>query len=360
MNTVIKYCFFLLALSCAVTVDAQELVSGSVIGRHIFGLATDVNGDPLLVGEKPLIFASSNFDQTLSLVDKTFVISGFGATLGGLYLTRYNAKSKSYADTVSFELAKVDGLSRPRGGEATAWNSVLFGEAQLVDGANPQDFIDAFKAFYKGKAEMVEPYNYGWIAEAVILDEQGSAKIIKNYAVGRVFASQLFMMPDNKTLYLFDKENAGILYLYIAEVANSLTKGALYGISLEDGKVAYDLLGYSSALKIKFKLKKIAFKKLFETAPVDGGGCPAKFAHVNTLYGEECLKVKKRNSKYAGLFDPVRMLAIQRKGRPLTKFAKVEFRQNKNEVVLTKEGGLSVTYGLGQSADLDSQYIIQE
>jgi hypothetical protein len=355
-------------LFCAKAVDAQELVSGHVIGRHIFGLATDVSGDPLLIDDIPLIYGASYFDQTLSFDDNAFVVSGFGDTLGGLYITRYDVKSKRYVDTVSFSLAAVEGLSRPRGGIITPWNTVLFGEALLVDGANPQGFIDGFKAFYKGKAELVNPYHNGWITEAIILDEQGSGKIkiIKNYAVGRVFASQLFMMPDNKTLYLFDRDNAGLMYLYIAEKANSLTKGTLFGISLDNGKLVYDLLGRSSALKVKFKLKKLDFDKLFEVAPVDGGDCPEKFVHVNNYYGEECLQVKKKNRKYAGLFDPIRMLSIKRKGRRLTKFAKVVFGQKRSGVELTGEGGLSMTYGLGSGAgleqgkDLDSQYIIQE
>jgi hypothetical protein len=354
-----------LALCAALTANAQEidkqhLVSGSVVGRHIFGLATDVNGDPLLLSEKPLIFAATTFEQTLSVDDKAFVISGFGDTLGGLYLSRYNAQSKQYLDTVSFQLDGVDGLSRPRGGQATAWNTVLFAEAQLIDAAKAQGFIDGFKAFYKGKAEMVKPYHYGWVAEAVVLDKQGKAKLIKNYAVGRVFASQLMMMPDGKTLYLFDRENAGILYLFVAEKANSLTKGTLYGISLDNGKPVYDLLGHQSALKLKFKLKKIGFNKLFASAAKEGDGCPAKFVHINTLYGEECLKVKKRNRKYAGLFEPVRTLAIRRQGRPLSKFTKVEYEQDNNQLVLTREGGVSQTYGLGQGVDIDSKYIIQE
>jgi hypothetical protein len=365
MKTAIKYSFLILALSCGITfhaqeVDAQELVSGSVIGRHIFGLATDVNGDPLLVGEKPLIFNASDFEQSLTIDDKTFVISGFGDTLGGLYLTRYDATSKQYLDTTSFELAGIDGLSGPRGGQATTWNTVLFGEAKLVDAAKPQGFIDGFKAFYKGKSEMVKPYHYGWVAEAVVLDKQGKAKLIKNYAVGRVFASQLMVMPDGKTLYLFDRDNAGILYLYVAEEPNSLTKGTLYGISLQGGKLVYDVLGHQSALKIKFKLKKIGFSKVFNVAAKNDDGCPAKFVHVNTIYGEECLKLKKRNRKYAGLFEPVRMLAIKRKGSPLTKFASVEFGQHKNQVVLTMEGGSSRTYELGKGVDIDSKYIIQE
>ena len=360
----VSFAFFLVAN--ILTVEANELRSGGVIGRHIFGLATDVKNDPLLINEVPLIYEAVEFSKKLSFEHMNFVVSGFGKSVGGLYLTRYDDQLKQYIDTESFDLASVDGLSRPRGGVETPWNSVIFGETQLVDASKPTSFVNDFKVFFKGKDKLVDPFKYGWIAEAILLkgtDGDTKSKVIKDYAVGRVFAGQQFLMPDGKSLYLFDQDNAGMLYLYIAEKANSFTKGALYGISLESGKPVYELLGESSALKIKFKLKKIAFKDLFDQKPLAGGKCPAKYVQINSIYGEECLKVKKRNRKYAGLLDPIRMMPILRKGKAATRFTKVEF-QDKQRVALTLDDGKSYTFrvvpGSVDKTKLVSQYLIQE
>lgn len=359
MNIIIRIGFVLLALCSATTANAELLVAGNIVGRHIFGLATDVNNDPLMVAGKPLIYHSINFENTLIREYSSFAIDGFGDTLGGLYVTRYDTDSKRFVDTDSFALAGVEGLNRPRGGITTTWGTVLFAESQQIDSADPEKFINDFKPFYKGKSEMVNPYNYGWVAEAIILDDTGKAKVIKNFSVGRVFASRLFMMPDGKALYLFDKDNAGILYLYVASDPNSLTDGTLYGVSLENGKVVYDELGKISALRMKFKLKQVSsFDKLYDRKPLADGKCQAGFTLANGVYGNECLKLNKRNAKYAGIFEPARMLAMKRNGRPLTVFSNVVFSKDKSQVTLTSKDGTSASHHLGHVEDMSSTFVI--
>lgn len=351
----------LFTLVGATVATAESLLSGSVVGRHIYGLATDVNGDPLLIEEKPLIYSSSNFDVRLPMNDdQEAVISGFGDILGGLYLSQYQTRTGKYIDSRSFALKGVEGLSAPQGGAVTAWGTVLFGESALVDAAKPDNFIKEFKPFYKGKPELVKPYNYGWLGEAILLDDRGAAKVIKDYAVGRVAPSRIFMMPDGETLYLFDKENSGHLYLYRSDDKNSLTKGSLYGVSVDDGRIHYQLLANSSALKVKFKLKKISFRDIYNTAIPDNGQCPKGFTYVATFYGEECLKQNRKARKYAGIFEPIRTAAFKRKGRPLTRFSDVNFQMDDLQVLLAVNGKSSRSYTLGGVEKMGSHYIIQE
>jgi hypothetical protein len=341
------------------SVHAQDLQPGSVVGRHIFGLAHDVNGDPLLIDEKPLIFAASNFAQTVSYDDRPFTITGLGETPGGLFITRYDGRAQRYIDTASLDATAVDGLDSPSGGVVTPWHSVLFSETGFVDGARPQQFVEKFKPYFKGKADLVKPYNYGWTAEAVLLDREGRAKIIKDYALGRVSASQIFMMPDGKTVYLFDGDDSGILYLFVSDKVNSLTSGALYGVSFENNKVVYDTLGKTSSLKVRFRLDRIKFDDLFDRVTVKDAACPQEFTHVNTVYGDECLRVKPRNRKYIGLFEPVRTLAIQRQGQPLTKFTNVEIDESGRHIRLTRGDGTYSSFNFEQGASLGSEYVIQ-
>ena len=361
MRTFITNCLCLFALINTTSIIADELVTGSVVGRNIFGLANDVNGDPLMTAERPLIFETDAFNKKIASIDgKSFFVSGFGDILGGLYLSIFDDETKHYLDTSSFDLSSVGGLGRPRGGVTTSWGSVLFSEAALVDGADAAPFIDVFKSYYKGKADMVKPYNYGWVAEAILLDNKGAAKLIKNYSIGRLFASRLYMMPDGKSLYLFDAENTGQLYFYVAKVAESLTDGTLYGVSFVNEKAEYDSLGSTSALKMKFKLKKISFDKLFDTSELKEGSCASGFNHVVTIYGEECLKQKKKNRKYTGLFEPVRTLAISRQTHPQVKLTDVKYNQDNNQLELTSADGASMKFSLGHNGKLGSRYVIEE
>lgn len=361
MKIIIRSIFVLLALFSMFTANAELLVAGKVVGRHILGLANDVNGDPLMVDEKPIINDTFMFNKTLIRQENLFAISGFGNSLGSLYVTRYDTDLKRYVDTSAVELASVNGLNRPRGGIATAWTTVLFAESQQIDSTEPKKFVDEFRPFYKGKAELVNPYNYGWVAEAVILDDAGDAKVIKNYSVGRVFASQLFMMPDGKSLYLFDKDNAGLLYLYVASEANSLADGVLYGVSIENGKPVYDELGHSSALRMKFRMKQVKnFKKLFDKKPLADGKCPRGFELTEGVFGKECIKLNKRNRKYFGLFEPARMLAIKRKGRQLSRFSDITFNKDNTGITLIGKDGNSVSYSLGKNKGMGSTFIIQD
>jgi len=350
--------FFILCGQALADITGHE--PGTVVGRNIFGLATDVSKAPLLIFEKALIYDNTSFEQHISKGKSSFIVSGFDDALGGLYLSRYDADNERLLDTESFELSGVDGLSKPTGGIVTGWGSVLFSESQLADASRPLGFIDDFKPFYKGEAELVKPYRYGWVAEAIILTEMGDAKVIKNYSIGRVSASRLQLMPDNRSLYLHDAENTGALYLYVAKDANTLADGTLYGVTYDDGQVAYTELGSASALKMKFKLKKMRFDSLFDKESVSKNACKAGFTLTSTVYGDECLKLNKRNQRYAGLFEPVRTMAMLRKGRAANRFDEVVFDGDKGVVSLQVDGGPSLRVVSGNDEEIGSSYVIRE
>jgi hypothetical protein len=348
----------LIGLSLCVSAVAEpKLYTGEVIGKHIFGLAYDANQAPVKIENKALIFNESKFDKKVVLPHRRAVISGFGDAIGGLYLTYLDEEEERPVDTVSFSLGDIGGITRPRSGILTPWNSVLFSEAKAVDAARPDKFIEQYKPFYRGRAELVNPYNYGWVDEAIILQKQGKVKLIKNYAIGRVFASQLTMMPDGKTLYLFDKENYGLLYLFVSDKQGSLTSGTLYGVSLDDGKVTYEALGKRSALKMKFKLKRVTFNNLFESVTPQAGECPGDYNNINLLSENECLRLVRKNRKYAGIFEPARVFALKREGNAMSKFMQVTFGQGRVE--MTTISGDKFSYTLSVNDGLDSQYIIQ-
>ena len=355
-----KFQLLLLSITmgwASVTLAANEVHSGEVIGRHIFGLATDYQGDPVLINDKPLIYQKPGFQQEISFDKQHFFITGFTHTIGGLYLTWLN-KDKRPIDTKALDLATIDGLHAPTAGILTPWNTLMLSESQLLDAANPKSFIDIYKFYYKGKASLVNPYKSGWVSEVIVMDEKGLAKAIKDYAIGRLFAQQTIIMPDGKTVYLLDKQ--GNLYCFIAENANSMAKGKLYALHRQQQNVKYVLLGKSSALKNKFKLKKIKFKKIFKTRAVKNQQCPKKYHYAKTIYGEECLKLQRKNKKYAAFFEPLRILAIKH----ITPFAqensKFNFDEKSAQLVFSENDGKKSRFSLENNQNLQSQFIIKE
>ncbi|MDX1812043.1 MAG: hypothetical protein R3240_08855, partial [Gammaproteobacteria bacterium] len=128
MNAFIKTSIVLSVLFSSLAIAADEPVPGSVVGRHIYGLAKDYQGDPLLVSDKPLIHTASNF-STFVDVDKTkFLLSSFSDDIGSVYLTDIEADSDKPQDTNAVNLASIGGLSHPVSGVNTLWNSVLMSE----------------------------------------------------------------------------------------------------------------------------------------------------------------------------------------------------------------------------------------
>lgn len=350
--------FIAMAIAGGVLGAAPE--SGSVIGRHIFGLARDFNNDPVVIGDSALIYGPSAFSQRLSVADKQFEISGFDHLIGGVYITRLDAAKKYYLDTEHVNAANIGGLSRPTAGVLSPWNSLLLAESGTIDAARPASFIQDYKPFYKGKAQMVNPYDHGWISEVVVLDGNGKSKVVKNYAMGRLFAAQVLLMPDGKTVYLRDNKAQGNLYLFVAEQANSLGRGKLYVVSRQQGKLNYSLLGNTSGLKVKLKLKRMSFKSLFAAAEPVAGRCDKKFRHIKTRYGEECLQLKSRNCKYAGLFEPLRYMAI----KDMTAFAPgmdgMRFDEKTQRIHFSIQSQAPVSLAVGHDPALGSQYILRE
>jgi len=355
----INILFFILLLLANQAV-AAGIAGGEVVGRQIYGLAVDYQGDPLLESDRPVIYPHSDSDEVISVEDKRFLVSIFKHTVGGVYITTINTETQKYLDTSALDVANIEGLSSPTGSISTAWNSLLLTEGALIDAARPQSFIEAYKSYYKEKANLVKPYNYGWVSEVIVLNAQGEAKVIKNFAMGRVFSDQLLAMPDGRTFYMLDSEQSGNLYLFIAEKKYSLAKGALYVVNREQGELVPLLLGETSAIKIKFRLNKINYSTIFEVAEPNQQRCESGFKYINSVYGEECLKLKSKNKKYAGIFEPIRSAALKGVNSFSSDVNGMAFDAQSTKIIFSKNDGSKISFSVGDHPQLDSQYIIQE
>jgi hypothetical protein len=313
--------------------------SGQGIGRNIFGLAVDYNGDPLQRGGRSHIYSDVSDQIKIDIKDNHFYVSVFNDPVGSLYITKMSQKQDAAIDTWPVDLAPIEGLAYPSDIARTDWGTVFVHESKPVDAREPQFFSERFAEYYKGQSEKINAYNYGWPAELIILNKTGKSKIIRNYALGRLFPRQIVMLPDERSFLILGGEGGRNLYLFVAEEKKILSKGKLYFVTNNDGTYSFEELGSTSSLRIKLKMKRIDFAEIFESHEVVDSGCPASYKYVSTSYGSECLKLKKRNKRYAGLFEPERVAAYMGLSGMGGEMEKIEYTATNNEVLVEMRDG---------------------
>jgi hypothetical protein len=290
---------FLAGFSLATQLLADAPIAGQVIGRNIFGLATDVNADPLLRQGLAYIHKGAAQNETIVTEGIAYRVTVFNDQVGDVYLTRLDDEGQVSVDTFALDLSPSAGLSNPGILTKTDWNTLLLAENILVDARDHKAFAEQFAAYYKDNAELINPYNYGWSAELIMLDARGDAKVIKNFAPGRLAAEQALVMPDSRTVYFLDADaDRARLYLFVADEAGSLANGALYAAHRKSGGVAYLPLGEGNALRLKLKLKRMKFSDLFDAVEAQNKACAKGYTLTESAYGVECLKLKKKNQRY--------------------------------------------------------------
>jgi len=345
-------------LSCSVIADEFNVSTGEIIGRNIYGLAMDFQNDPVMLNTKPLIYKDVSFSESINLEEKRFTVSSFKNTIGNVYLTRYREDNLTPLDTYSVDLSTVSGLASPGMAIPTPWNSLLIAEKFTYNSKDTESFIEEFKPYYKNNSDQINHYNYGYVVEFILLNDQGDSKLIKNYAAGRVSPSSIALMPDNRTLYIHDNQQSGHLYVFVSDTENSFTKGSLYALSKNNSSLQSVKLGESSALKMKFRLKKASFDNIFNYQAPSSGNCQNGLQLVTTVYGDECLSIKKRYINEAGLLEPIRVAALNGV-KPVGKgINEMRFDNDNNTLELVSESQ-SARYLLGRNEQLNSDYIIQ-
>lgn len=349
---------FLIAFSFCTFANEFERDVGDIIGRNIYGLAIDFQNDPVMLNSKPLIYKEKSFSETIKLEEKKYTVSGFKNTVGNIYLTRYSVDNQTPLDTYAVDLSTVSGLVNPGMAISTPWNSLLITEEFAGDTRASSSFVEEFRPYYKNKTDLINIYNYGYVVEFILLSENGESKLIKNYAVGRVSPSSIALMPDNKTLYIHDNHKSGNLYVFVSNAENSFTKGALFALNFNNNSIQPVKLGESSALKMKFRLKKASFDTIFNFQNPESGECSEELTLIKTIYGDECIAIKKRYLNEAGLLEPIRVAALN-DVKPLSKnIDRIRFDTSSNRLIVESSAG-SKSYNFVRNEELNSDYIIQ-
>ncbi|ARU54347.1 alkaline phosphatase [Oleiphilus messinensis] len=338
---------------------APALENGNIIGRHIFGLARDFQNDPLAYQGKSLFYQAQPTTLAVLSGDQKHALSIFDHEIGSVYITHYDKENTLPVDTEALPLEDIDGLSRPSAPQITPWKTTMVSETTLVNTADPASFIDEFKYYYKNKPDLVNPYNYGWPAEIIVLNAQGEAKVIKNFAMGRVSASHIVILPDQKTVYMLDTLHSNHLYAFIAKNAESMADGTLYVVNTQTDQPELVELGDRSALRVKFKLRKADFSSFFQSSPPEQGNCATGFNAITTTFGNECVKVVKKNAKYTGFMEPIRMAAVKGVNGLPGELLSMAYDSTNNQLILERKNKPAVKFPLFDNPQRNTRFSIE-
>jgi hypothetical protein len=351
------------------TASSFNINGGDVIGKNIYGVINDIKGNPIQIDGKAVIVKDNSYSGFLNIKDKEedisqdFLISSFSSSngIGSLYVTKTKMDENGIKaiDTKSIDLSALGGVYSPSKGYKTSWNTYLFSQDKLIDSKNDKEFIQNFKPYFTHKSKLVNSYKYGWGFEAVVLNIKGDAKAINNYAMGRTFASDIAVMPDNRTVYIYDGKYSKNLYLFIADKAQDFIKGMLYVAKFDGDKMKFEKLGKNSSLKMKLKMRRgVAFKNIYKSKKAKNGKCARKYTFISTVYGDECLRVNKRFKKYAGVFEPIRQSAVLGVEPFLTDTSSMSYESDSNMLVF-KNGDSIIHRYQTNNKDLKSEFIIK-
>lgn len=338
--------------------QAQQFQAGQVIGLNIHGLAMDIQGNPLMIDGDPLIHESTPIEVPMQVGETDFILSVFGDTISSLYLTRLG-EDKTALNTHYIDISPVQGASGMTSVSPSPWGSLLISESIVPDARHLEEFSRDYAPYFGGQVQQVNAYDYGWLTELVLLDDSGEAKLVKHYGVGRVGATHLVVMPDQRTLYLYDGNQSGNLYMFIADEKGSLVNGRLSGMSFPGPEQRTRLfLAEGSSMSVRLRIKRAEFSKMFRAGTPGNAGCDGKLTRIASPYGDECLEMVARSAQSAAGLEPARAFALQGGMGAGTGFTGMEYDETSGHLLLSGDRG-NMILPLVKDEELGTDYAVE-
>ena len=149
----------------------------------------------------------------------------------------------SVEDAMMVNFANVKGTGANCFGSVSPWNTPLTSEEWIVNSDvnsttyaswNDPDEIannDRLGRFWQLTDEPINPYDYGYIVE--ITDATAENPVpVKHFTIGRYEHENSVVMPDRRTVYSSQDDTGGVLFKFVADTAEDLSSGTLYGAKL--------------------------------------------------------------------------------------------------------------------------------
>lgn len=114
-------------------------------------------------------------------------------------------------------------------GTPTPWGTVLIGEEYPPDADKLAE--QKAKSTEANKVLSNNPEDYGWIVE---VDPKSGKALRKIEALGRFSHEGATILPDRKTVFMGDDSFGGLIFKFVADRENDLTKGTLFALDKEN------------------------------------------------------------------------------------------------------------------------------
>lgn len=148
-------------------------------------------------------------------------------------------------DAMMVDFSSVGGTAANCFGSVTPWGTPLSSEEWIVNSnvnsttsaswndpavvADTSEILGNMWALTAPDAP--NPYDYGYIIE--ITEPTADVPVpVKHFALGRYEHENATAMPDGRTVYLSQDDTGGVLFKFVADTANDLSAGTLYGAKL--------------------------------------------------------------------------------------------------------------------------------
>ena len=262
-------------------------------------------------------------------------------------------------DHISF--ADVNGGWIHCASSLSPWNTHLSSEEYEPDaktregipaasGTNDGTDINSFSQYYFGDPAAANPYHYGLVPEVKVRHD-GTTRVVKHYALGRIARELVDVQPDGRTAYMGDDGGYTGLFMFVADKAGTLAAGTLYAakwqqISDANGgsaNLGWIRLGHASDNQIKAMVDGgIKFSDIFDVSNADPRD--PSYTKVKTYMGTEWLRLKPGMEKAAAFLETRRYAALL---GATTEFSKMEgvthnAEDRKAYVVISRvEGGMT-------------------
>lgn len=319
--------------------------SGDVVGGGTYGMLYDAKGNTIKGADGyPKISNSNEFSSLIPIGDKLFMVSQFETRPAAMYISELEQSKDGKLTAVStrnIDMSSVNGLWVPCAGVVTPWNTHLSSEeyepnaAKVKRNGSINSYYDAMADYFGGDLKALNPYDYGWTPEVIVLNEKGETKVVKHYSMGRFAHELAYVMPDEKTVYLSDDGTNVGLFMFVADNKGDLSSGKLYAAKWEQrsnkGAGSADIkwvdLGHSSNRTIKKALdKKVKFKDIFDSSKVAKKG----YTTINTTNGLEHLKLKPGMEEIASRLETRRYAAMKGATTEFRKMEGITFNKKEN------------------------------
>ena len=226
------------------------------------------------------------------------------------------------------DTAAVHGLWITCGASMSPWNTHLSSEEyepdafeQGIGGPSPKGIG---KNFF-GDETAAKPYNYGHLPE-VIVNKDGSGKIVKHYCLGRISHELVHVMPDNRTVIMGDDYTNGGFFMFIADKEKDLSAGTLYvakytSVLTESttAQIKWIELGHATSKEIEdlVNVSNIQPNDIMESVNVNPND--ASFTEITLAKKKLWVKVKPGMEKAAAFLETHRYAALKGASMAFTK-----------------------------------------